>query len=283
MTGQSTSLSREADPPTPLKGVGPIRTLARRDFEITYSYRAALASELMFGFLNLVVYYFISRTFELGHGSHLSGAPSYFAFASGGVALAVVLQTAAVGLTRRVREEQLAGTLEMLVVQPISPGELALGLAGFSFLFAVVRALGYLLLAGLLLDLSFAHTDGLGLIIALLASGAAFTAIGVALAAVVLVFKRADAIGALGIFAISLLGGAFFPRHVLPGWLQFLSNILPTRYAFAAVRAAQFGQSSWVRPSLYLLLFAVLAMAAALVLFSGALRHTIRHGTLNQY
>ncbi len=117
----------------------------------------------------------------------------------------------------------------------------------------------------------------------MLASGAAFTAIGVALAAVVLVFKRAEALGALGIFAISLLGGAFFPRHVLPGWLQFLSDILPTRYAFAAVRAAQFGHSSWVRPSLYLLLFTVLAMSAALGLFSGAMRHTIRRGTLNQY
>jgi len=263
--------------------LGPIRALSRRDFEITYSYRAALASELMFGFLNLVAYYFISRTFKVGHGSHLSGAPSYFAFASGGVALAVVLQTAAVGLTRRVREEQLAGTLEMLVTQPISPAELALGLAGFSFLFAVARALGYLLLAGLLLDLSFAHADGVGLIIALTVSGAAFTALGVALAAAVLVFKRAEALGALGIFAISLLGGAFFPTRVLPGWLQLLSNILPTRYAFAAVRAAQFGHSSWARPSLYLLLFAVIAMAAALVLFSGALRHTIRRGTLNQY
>ncbi len=283
MSAPSSSLSRPAEAPASRKGLGPIRALSRRDFEITYSYRAALASEILFGFLNLVAYYFISRSFKVGQGGHLSGAPNYFAFASGGVALSVVLQTAALGLTRRVRDEQLTGTLEVLAVQPISPAELALGLAGFSFLFAVLRALVYLLLAGLLLGLSFGHTDAIGLVVAFFVAGGAFTALGVALAAIVLVFKRADAVGSLGSFAISLLGGAFFPTRVLPNWLHFISDILPTRYAFSAVRAAQFGQGSWVRPSLYLAVFGVAAMALALGLFTVALRHTIRRGTLTQY
>ena len=134
-----------------------MRALVRRDWSITRSYRTALVTDLGFGFLNLVVYHFISRTLRPRVGSELAGAPSYFAFAAVGIALTVVLQAAITGFSRRVREEQLTGTLETLLAQPISSVELALGLAGFPFLFAIFRALAYLLLAGAFLGLSFAH------------------------------------------------------------------------------------------------------------------------------
>lgn len=264
-------------------GARAVRALVRRDWRITRSYRTAFLTDVVFGFLNLVAYYYISKTLKAGVHTNLAGAPSYFAFAAVGVALSVVLAAAITGVSRRLREEQLTGTLEALAVQPISSNELAFGLAGFPFIFAVMRAFMYLLLAGAFLGLSFAQCDWIGLIVSFLVSGFALSALGVCLAAIVLVFKRADAIGAVGTFALSLLGGAFFPIEVLPSWLQPIAEILPTHFAFAAVRGALFGSNDWLVPTVELAGVGTITMVIALVLFKGAMRHAIKRGTLNQY
>lgn len=260
-----------------------IYALIRRDWRITRSYRTALLTDLTFGCLNLLVYYYISRALKVSVKGGLDGAPSYFAFVAVGVSLSVVLQAAITGVSRRLREEQLTGTLEATYAQPISGTELAVGLAGFPFLFAVFRAFVYLLIAGLLLGLSFAHCSWIGLVVSFLVTGLALGAAGVALAALVLVFKRAEAVGALGIFGLTLLGGAFFPARVLPHWIRPLADVIPTRFAFAASRDALFGRSEWLSSVVVLAGFAAGLGAVSLVLFSLALRHSVRRGTLNQY
>jgi ABC-2 type transport system permease protein len=260
-----------------------VRALVARDWRITRTYRTAFVTDLALGFLSLVVYFYISRTLRPRLDQGFDGAPSYFAFAAVGVALSVVLLAAISGVSRRLREEQLTGTLEALVVQPISSAELALGLAGFPFLFAAARAFMYLLLAGLFLGLTFAHGSWPGLIASFLVSGVAFAALGVGLAAVVLVFKRADAVGSIGTFGLALLGGAYFPIAVLPHWLWPVTDVMPTRYAFLAVRRALFGTGDWIGPALVLAGIGVATLVASLVLFAAALRLAIRQGTLSQY
>jgi ABC-2 type transport system permease protein len=262
---------------------GAVRALIGRDWAITRSYRTALITDVTFGFLNLVVYHFISEALRPRVGKALGGAPSYFAFAAVGIAMTVVLQAAISGLARRLREEQLTGTLETLLAQPISATELALGLAGFPFVFAVFRALVYLLLAGAFLGLSFARCNWLGLISSFLIAGLAFAGIGIALAALVLVFKRAESVGALGTFGISMLGGAVFPVSVLPHWLHPIAAIVPTRFAFDAVRGALFQTHGWVTPALTLLGIAAVLMTVSLALFAAAVRLVIRLGTVSQY
>ncbi len=260
-----------------------LRALVERDWRIMRSYRTPLISDLVFGFLSLVVYYYISRALHPRPGIDLDGAPSYFDFAAGGIVLFVVLQAGVIGITRRIREEQLTGTLEMLVAQPVSASEIALGIAGFPFLFSVMRALASLLLAAAFLGLSLGHTDFVGLIAALAMSGIAFAAIGVALSAIVLIVKRGEVVGTAAVTAMALLGGAFFPTGVLAPWLVPLSYIVPTRYAFQATRGALFGAVSWSGPCLVLLAFSVVALPLALALFAVAVRQNVRAGSLSQY
>jgi len=262
---------------------GAVRALVGRDWRITRSYRAALVTDLSFGCLNLLVYYYISHALKVSVRGGLDGAPSYFAFAAVGVSLSVVLQAAMTGVSRRLREEQLTGTLEALCAQPISASEIALGLAGFPFLFAVFRAFVYLLMAGLLLGLSFGHCAWLGLVVSFLVTGLAVGAVGVALAGLVLVFKRAEAVGSLGVFGMTLLGGAFFPTAVLPHWVRPLADVVPTRFAFEAARDALFGRGDWFAATLPLIGMGAVFGMVSLLLFSLALRHSVRHGTLNQY
>lgn len=259
-----------------------ILALIRRDALGATSYRAAVVLDLALGALGLGVYYFISETFRQIPARDLQGAPSYFAFAAVGVAITFVIQTAGLGVFQRVRDEQLTGTLEMLSVQPLRTSELSMGMAGFPFLFAGARAAGYLVLADLL-GADFSAADWPGLAVALVTSGLALMPIGVTVAAVALVVKRADALATLTTFGLGFLGGAYFPRQVLPGWLQPIADAVPTRFVFDSIRGALFRGDDWARPLLYLVCFTVIGLPFAIFVFDRALRFTQRRGTLTQY
>ena len=204
--------------------------LARRDYAMIRTYRLGFALDFGFGFANLVVFYFISRTVQgVEDLDRLGGAPSYFAFVAVGIALSGVISAASAGLAQRLREEQLSGTLEMLVVQPIRLTELAAGLAAYPFLFAMVRAAFYIVVGGGLLGLSFRQTSWIGFLVVLLAAAAAFSGLGILLGALVLVVKRGTALVGLLIFVLGALSGAFFPLSVLPGWLEAIGRLPETR------------------------------------------------------
>ena len=260
-----------------------VRTLIAREYASRRTYRLAFVLDLLFGIANLLVYYFISRTLSVGQHSDLGSAPTYFAFALVGIAITQVIGAAATGLAYRVREEQFTGTLEALLVQPITLNELSVGLAGYPFLFSMLRAAVYILVGGGLLGVDFSHASWLGFVVMLLASALAFGSIGIMLGGVILVAKRGEALVGVTMYALGILGGAFFPIAALPNWLQPIVSILPTHFAFHGLRAAIFLGTDWQTDALVLFLFGVLSLPLANYLFRRAVDHTRAAGTLNQF
>jgi len=260
-----------------------IGALVRRDYLVQRSYRLAFVLDLFYGAVNLLVFFFISQTFDDTATQDLDGASSYFAFASVGIAITIVLQAASGGLAHRLREEQLTGTLEALTAQPITTPELSFGLAAFQFGFGMLRAAFYLLLSGLMFGVSFANTDWFGFTVILVTSGAALASIGVVLGAVVLVMKRGEGLTGAVTFAMGLVSGAYFPVDVLPSWLQALGRFLPTRFAFDGLRAAIFQGENWGGDALALTAFAVVGLPLGVWCFGRGLLHSRRAGTISQY
>jgi ABC-type branched-subunit amino acid transport system ATPase component len=74
-----------------------------------------------------------------------------------------------------------------------------------------------------------------------------------------------------------------FPVAVLPHWLQPVASVVPTRFAFEAVRGALFGAHGWATPALDLLGIGAALVAGALWLFGVPLRAIVRRGTVSQY
>jgi ABC-type multidrug transport system permease subunit len=258
-----------------------VAALIRADYQERSTFRFAVAFDFAFGILNLVIFFYISRV--LRHPSHaqLHGAHTYFAFAAIGVAFMLVTGAAAAGLARRIREDEMTGTLEALCHQPIGAASLALGLAGFQFLFAIARAGGYLVVAGLWLGLGVSHANWIGAALVLAVSGLALVAIGIALAAVVVVVGQGGALAQVTVFALGFLGGAYFPLVLLPGWLRTLSYANPTRYALEGLRSTMFG-GSWA-PSLAILAgFAIALVPLSVLLFRFALSVSVRRGLLTR-
>lgn len=257
--------------------------LTRRDLQIYLSYRLMMTLDLWIGVLDVVVYYFISKTFEGATSAPLGAAPSYFAFALVGIAVTVVIQATSLGIGAKVREEQLTGTLEALVAQPLGPTEIAVGLCGLPFAISTVRVAIYMLLGALAFGLDLSHTDWAGFAAMLLLTAVAMSTIGIATAAVVLVIKRGNAIAGLLIFGMSLASGAFFPVSVLPGWIEAFGKVMPTRFAFDGFRSALFEGSGWENDALMLLVFSATALPAAAWLFARGMHYARRTGTLAQY
>ena len=260
-----------------------MRAFARRDWRITRSYRLPFILDGFYGVLNLAVYFFISRTFHGVGLSHLEGAPSYFAFAAVGIVIATVVDTASDAIAYRIRDEQLSGTLELLLAQPLSVAQLCFGTILFSSFFAFARACLYLTVAAAWMGLDLSHTSWVGVPLMMLLSGLALAAFGVLAAAPVLVIKRGEVLASMTLFAMGILSGSVFPVGALPDWLEPISRIVPLRYALDGTRHALFGSGGWTGDALFLAAFGLVATPVAVWILGRALAISKRMGTIAQY
>jgi ABC-2 type transport system permease protein len=260
-----------------------VAAIVRRDFAIRRSYRIAFALDLVFGLINLAIYFFISRTFGGKAAHHIGNAPSYFAFVLIGITLTLVIQAATTETVRTLRQEQLTGTLEALVMQPVRSRDVSLGFAVLPMVYAMIRAAAYLAIIILWLNIDVTGATWAGFAMMLVVTGAAMLAIGIAGCALVLVVKQGELVVGLVILVMGLFGGALFPVAVLPGWLSAIARLAPTRYAFDGARAAVYGGPGLATDVLALGLFAALALPISFVLFRKAMRTVRRVGSLAQY
>lgn len=260
-----------------------IRALLINNFLVLRSYRAAFAAELVLGGINVLTYFFISRTFGNAAPADLGPAPSYFSYAIVGLAVSNVVGAASIALAVRLREEQLTGTLEAVITQPVRATEMAIGWSALAFLGALVRAAAYMLFAIVLLNLDVSKADWPGFVLVLVATAAALSSVGVVTGAITMLMKRGEAISGMIIFGLGLVSGAYFPISVLPEWLQPIGEIAPTRFAFDGLREALFAGGNWENDLLVLLAFAVLLLPLAMFFFSQSLRIAKRLGSIAEY
>jgi ABC-2 type transport system permease protein len=266
-------------------GSRPRRILAvmRRDLLIARSYAFALWFDLGFGLIELFIYFFVSRTFANVAPASLGAAPSYFAFVAVGIILTLIVGAASAGIVDRIRNEQQVGTLETLVAQPIGAVDLCIGMIGYPFVFALVRAAVYSAVAIAILDLRLPEASWIGFACVLAAASAALIGIGIALAAFTIVFKRGATLSWAVAIALGLAGGAYFPLAVLPDWLRAVADVLPMRHIFDGSREALFEGGGWASEVVALALFSAVCLPVALWLFSLALEAARRRGTLAEY
>ncbi|HUL25036.1 MAG TPA: ABC transporter permease [Streptosporangiaceae bacterium] len=274
-------LSLSAPRPARMPGAASaVLALVRRDLAQRRIVKFAVAADLVFGALNLLVFEFIGRVLRDPAPGSVTRAGGYFSYASVGIAFFLVIQTATTSITRQLREEQHSGTLELTVAQPVGSGSLALGLAGFPFLFATLRALIYLLLAAAL-GLGTSHANWAGVLVVLAAAAPTMAAIGIVLAAAAVVADRGDVLGRFAAFGLAFLSGAYFPVSELAPPVRALSAALPTRVALDGQRAALAG-APWWPAATALVIFDLATLPVAVAIFAGSLRWARRHGRLTR-
>jgi ABC-2 type transport system permease protein len=260
-----------------------VAAVVRRDFADTRSYHLAFLLDSTFGILELATYFFISKTFGGFTPGDLQGAPTYFAFAAVGTVMATVITAATSGIGERLRREQVTGTLEALVTNPITSIELCFGLVGFPYLYALLRSIVYLAVAGVFMDLDLGNASWPGFAAVFVTSGLALSAFGILAGAVVLVIKRGDVLVGALVYGLTLVSGAVFPVSALPDWLEAIGELSPLKLSFDGTRAALFGGGDWGSDAAVLAALAAATIPVALVAFSLALSYAKRAGSVAQY
>ncbi len=259
----------------------------RRDLLIAASYRFALALQGAEILLTATIAFFLAQFLRRqGLEAVTPYARDYFSFVILGLAFFDYLGTALQSLSYSLREGQLTGTLETLLVTQTGLETIVLGSSLYAFLATTVRVAAYLLVGVALFGLPLGGANWGATLILLLLSVAAFSSLGILSACFLLLFKKGNPFNWLLLSASGVLGGVFYPVSALPGWLQTLAQLLPLTHCLEGMRRALLGgaglEELW-RPAGALALFAGLGLPLALTLFRWSVRRAKQTGTLAQY
>ena len=260
-----------------------LKAFTRRDWLIWSSYRLAVVWQLGGIVVAIALTYFVGRAVGADHAG-LEGGTNYIAFVLAGLAFTDAFTTGLTAFPQALREAQLSGTLEPILLTPVRVSSFIVASVVFRFLQSFLRLTIFLAVAVFMFG--YWHSaDPITVFLVFVPGCLVFAALGLLSAGFVLVFKQGDPV-IVGYVAISgILGGTLFPTRLLPGWLQPAAALLPLSHALSGVRLglAGAGPLAAIVPIALLWLAALLLLPTAGVGFAVAVRRVKREGSLAQY
>jgi ABC-2 type transport system permease protein len=259
----------------------------RRDMLVAWSYRMAFFSDLATLVAQMLLFYYIGKLVPADRLPSYGGVQAdYIDFVTLGIVINVFVQVALTRTSSAMRQEQLMGTLESLLVTPTAAATVQLGSAVFDLVYMPLRTAVFLAFMVMFVGVDLDPSGILPSIVLLLAFIPCIWGIGIGCAAGILTFKRgAGAIG-LGALLLGFTSGAFFPLTLLPEWVQTLAAYNPLAVAVEGLRDALLGGTGWAGVSediLKLVPMSVIALVTGSILFRLAMRREQRRGTLGLY
>jgi ABC-2 type transport system permease protein len=263
-----------------------IRALFRSAWLTETSYRTNMLFSLGSLLFMVVPLYFVANALQPVMASTIaSQSRQYFAFALLGATIYTFIAACTSAVPSAVAGAIGRGTLEAFLGTPTNIAVLFTGMSAYSIAWALLRAtvmVGAGVALGARLQWSGLPVTALILLLLVLSYGA-FGLVGSAL---IIRFRTSGPLLNGVLTASALLGGVYYPTHVIPSWLQQLSAALPLSYGLRAARqAALLGQPFGVfsHDLLVLALYAALLFPLGIISVTVALRQARHTGTLGQY
>lgn len=259
----------------------------RRDLSNALSYKLSYVLQFAGIFFSTTTFFFLSALFKKNPVSGLeSYGGEYFPFVLVGIAFSDYLITALHSFSNTVREGQLTGTLEPLLLTQTGLWVIILSASLYPFFLTTLRVFAYLGLGVGLFAVRFGGVNLLGAAAILALTLISFSSIGIISASLVMIFKKGDPFGwAFGSLS-ALLGGVLYPVAVLPAWLQKLAWLLPLTYTLRGMRKALLvsgGMGELLPDIRALLVFASVLLPTSLLVFRLSVAKAKADGTLTHY
>ena len=250
------------------------------------SYRLRMAFAVLSLLISVIPTYYIAGALEPTMAGVIAGeGEQYFSYVLVGMVAISLAMAGMQTLPAAIGSGVTSGTLEALVGTPARTPSLVAGLVSYQLVWAAVRGAA-LLGVGALFGASLAWGSVLPGLLLLPLVVLPYVALGVVAGAMVLAFRTAGPFPQLTLGISGLLGGVYFPSHVVPRWLEDVTAFVPLTYGLRALRRVWLEGASLQAVSGDLLVLvgidAALLLAAA-VAFAAALAHARRAGTLGQY
>lgn len=237
--------------------------------------------------MQLGMFYFIAKVLGQSATPYLKEyGGDYFSFVLIGLAFSGYFMFALRSLSFGIREEQMTGTLEAILLTPIKPETLIISLLSWDFIFASINILIYLLMGYYFLGVKFPHIDVFAVFIITVLTIISFTSLGIFSTAFIIIFKKGDPISwAISTFS-AFFGGTYFPITILPQKLKAVSYFIPITYSLRSLRLALlqgYSLKALIFDIKMLSLFCVILFPLSVLAFKYAVRNVRLSGTLSHY
>lgn len=255
----------------------------RRDWLRWGSYRMAVLNQLGGIVVYVLIVAFLSSIVSsAGPLTGLSGG--YVSFVISALAFMDLLLTSLFAFPGAVRESQLDGTLESVMLTPIRIPELVFAASLFPLARSLFRLSVFVAAATWMLGL-WHYANVVTVFLILVPACLGFAATGLVSASFVLVFKVGDPLISAYTTASWVLGGTLLPLSVFPNFVQTIGQALPVTHALHGIRIGLGGAppQAALGDMAALWVVALLVMPLALTAFGMALKYAKRVGSLVQY
>ena len=259
-----------------------------RDWRLELSYRMQFFLRILSILIVVTTLFFISKIFTGFADPRFAQWRDPLAAWLTGLAVLNYFMTGFSSLANAIRQEQVQGTLESVLMSPIGVPTVIVASSAWDFVQATFFSFLYLLFGWLFFNVHYRGSYLLALVFLLLTT-VVLSCFGILSASFAMVFKRGDPFGIFLGTGSALFSGVFFPTQLIgeyAGRVSNISRILPPTYGLDGIRRVLIegqGLAEVREPLIALLIFLVVLLPISLWVFSRAVRRAKREGSLIQY
>jgi ABC-2 type transport system permease protein len=266
-----------------------VRAFLARDWWLTISYRMQFFLRVLSILIVVTTLFFVSKIFVGFTDLRFAQWRDPLAAWLTGLAVLNYFMTGFSSLANAIRSEQMQGTLESVLLTPISVPTVIVASSAWDFVQATLFSFLYLFFGWLLFDVHYRGSYLLALIFLVLTT-MVLACLGILSASFAMVFKRGDPFGIFLGTGSALFSGVFFPTQLISQYagegISTISRLLPATYGLDGIRRVLIqgeGLSQVHEPLLTLIGFLVVLLPFSLWVFGRAVRRAKREGSLIQY
>lgn len=260
-----------------------------RDFRLFVSYRMMFFLRVLSVLAVVTIFFFMSRIFSGFTDPRFAQWQDPLATWLTGLAVLNYFTAGFQSLANSIRQEQMQGTLESVLLTPINVPTVIVASSAWDFLEATFFSFLYLFFGWVFFGVQFRGSFVLALMFLILTT-VVLACIGILSASFAMVFKRGDPFGIFLGAGSALFSGVFFPTELLRDYagpqLSWISYMLPATYGLDGIRRVLIqghGLAQVTQPLLTLLVFLAVLLPLSLWVFGRAVKKAKREGSLIQY
>jgi ABC-2 type transport system permease protein len=259
----------------------------RRDFLTAFSYRLPFITDWVSLLVQTLLFAYIGKLIPDSALPTYNGQPvDYLEFVAVGITLTSFLAVGISRLSTALRQEQVQGTLEVMLLTPTAWASIQIGSAFYDIIYVPIRTVIFLALTSVFFGAVY-DTSGWGpSLLVLLCFIPVVWGLGIISAAATLTYRRGSGGVGLLITVATLGSGAYVPLYLLPQWVQDLAAFNPIAIAVTALRDTLLGGATYadIWPDvLRLIPMAIASLVLGAIAFRAAVNRERRKGTLGLY